>query len=62
MAMSHTDDESLQNKLDAEKRAMETLMAQYRKVLHELRTVLQKQGADVQPLSAALDGESNGFE
>lgn len=62
MAMSHTDDESLQNKLDAEKRAMETLMAQYRKVLHELRAVLQRHGADVQPLSAELDGDPNGFE
>jgi hypothetical protein len=60
--MSHTDDESLQNKLDEEKRAMETLMAQYRKVLGDLRTVLLKQGADVQPLSAALDGDPNSFE
>jgi rubrerythrin len=60
MTMSHTDDEALQNKLDEEKRAMEALMTQYRKVLQDLRTVLQRQGADVQPLSAALDGDAQG--
>jgi hypothetical protein len=60
--MSDTDDlEALREQLDAEKRAAETLRAQYVKALQALRAALQRQ-AELEALWANLEGDAHGFE
>lgn len=52
---------ALQAQVDAEKRAVEALQAEYKKALDELRTALQRE-AMIHALWAELEGEAHLLE
>lgn len=53
--------QALQDQVDAEKRAVDALQAEYQKALDELRTALQRE-AMIQALWAQLEGEAHLLE
>jgi hypothetical protein len=53
--------QELQDQVDAERRVVEALQAQYAKALQELRAALQKQ-ADLQVLWDQLEGDAHTFD
>lgn len=52
---------NLENQVDAEKRAVDALQAEYNKALDELRVALQREAA-MQSLWAELEGEAHLLE
>jgi hypothetical protein len=53
--------DALQDQVDAEKRAVEALQAEYRKALEKLRVALQRE-VILQKLWAELGGDAHTFE
>lgn len=53
--------EALQDQVDAEKRIVAALQAEYNKALEELRVALQRE-AELKALWAELDGHAHSFE